>query len=271
MPKLKTPAPETYKFSAPDDSGERDRYAPQPMSSRPGVEGYAVPWYVLSDRGTFFVPGSAKKTIKERLAAAPHLYQHFDDEVIGFHVDAIEDDIGFRIAVAINEETRYGAEVMSNHRFAAEMGRQAYQFSIGLDRVAFRTGTDKDDSLLNRAYAPGYWQNVPINELTAITEWKWYEDSTVTFAGIGNAQPDIIHGAGESDYAELLAGLKAGKLQPTQLQQITELVAAHEAFAAAGASDTHGTNTEAARPDPRLMRARIAAAQARMQALRLAA
>jgi hypothetical protein len=248
MPKLKTPAPETYKFSAPDDTGERDRYAPAPMSSMAGVEGYAVPWFVLSDRGTYFVPGSAKKTIKERLSSAPHLYQHFDDEVIGFHVNAVEDEIGFRIAVAVNEATARGAEVMSNHRFAAEMGRQAYQFSIGLDRVAFRTGTDKDEQKLNRAYAPPYWQNVPINELTAITEWKWYEDSTVTFAGIGNAQPDIIHSASPEQIKELLAAVKAGTLDPAQTQQIKDLVAAYEAFAAAGATP-HGTGDDLARLD----------------------
>jgi hypothetical protein len=213
MPKLKTPAPETYKFSAPDDTGERDRYAPAPMSSMAGVEGYAVPWFVLSDRGTYFVPGSAKKTIKERLSSAPHLYQHFDDEVIGFHVNAVEDEIGFRIAVAVNEATARGAE-----------------------------------QKLNRAYAPPYWQNVPINELTAITEWKWYEDSTVTFAGIGNAQPDIIHSASPEQIKELLAAVKAGTLDPAQTQQIKDLVAAYEAFAAAGATP-HGTGDDLARLD----------------------
>lgn len=241
------------------------------MSDRSGVEGYAVPWYVLSDRGTFFTPGSAKKTIKEQLTKAPHLFQHWDDEVIGFHVNAVEDDIGFRIAVAMNEETKRGAEVMSNHRFAASMNRQAYQFSIGLDRVSFRTGTDADDQKLNRSYAPPFYKNVPINELTAITEWKWYEDSTVTFAGIGNAQPDIIHSASDADtLAALLEALKAGTLDPAQTQQITDLVAAYQAFAAAGLD--HGTDDGEARPDIRRSKlAAIAAVQADVMARGIAA
>jgi len=203
-----------------------------------------VPWNVLSDRGTFFTPGAFKKTAKERIKIAPHLWMHEDwSQPIGKHVAAIEDDKGFRIGVELNEAIPHAAQTLSNLRFGIPMG-----LSIGFDRIADRSGTPEDDAKLDRRTAPDWLKTLPINELRAITEARWWEASTVVFGAIATAKPDTIHSAGADALAALLAALKAGTLDAAQTAQITDLVAAYEAFAAAARAAGHSTGSETARP-----------------------
>jgi phage head maturation protease len=259
------PDREMYSFTAPDANG-LDQYAPRAMSTEPGLEGYLVPYYVLSDRGTFFVPGSFKKTAEERLKKAPHLYQHYGP-MIGTHLAAdAKDAKGFRIAVAINEDIHEGAEVMSNHRFAASRGNQAYQFSVGVDRVQWRNGEEKDDAKLDRSYAPAYLQAIPITELVAYTEAKWWESSTVTFAGIGNAQPDIIHTKAPAIIAGWIEDLKKGSMDDSLGREIGQLVAVYQETKGAEPSpgDTHSAETVVT---PQTRRADVMAALAKYAGL----
>lgn len=254
---------ETFDSLTVTDDGEISFLAAKPLSDKPGFDGYLIPWYTLSDRGTFFVPGSAKKTAKEQLNRAPHLYQHYPWEPIGKHVAAFEDDKGFRIAVEINEGIERGEEVMSNLRFGIPLG-----LSVGFDPIADRSGTDADDKLLNRKTAPSYFKDMPINELRAITEFRWWEGSTVTFAGIATAKPDVIHSSDELLFS-LLSALKDGTATPEQLATVEAIVAAHSASAAAGSD--HGTEGDSARQDRRMALAAIAAQQARLVAQGIAA
>lgn len=267
MPKPIPSDRETYDALTVDDGGAVAYLAAQPLSDRPGFDGYLVPWYVLSDRGTFFTPGAFKKTASERMKLAPHLWMHEDwSQPIGKHVAAFEDERGFRIAVEINPEIPEGAQTLSNLRFGTPLG-----LSVGFDRLADRSGTEADGAKLDRRTAPDYLKTAPINELRAITAARWWESSSVVFGAIATAKPDVVHAAGIADLAALLAALEAGTLDPARLQQVKDLVAAYQAFAAAGAPDTHGTDDEPARPDRRSLHARIAAARAEVLAMGIAA
>jgi HK97 family phage prohead protease len=248
---------ETFDALTVDDGGLLTYLAADPLPDSPGFSGYLVPFYTLSDRGTYFVPGAFKKSAKEQLGLAPHLWMHEDwSQPIGKHAEAYEDDKGFRIRVEINEEIPEGAQTLSNLRFGTPLG-----LSVGFTRMADRSGTEADDAKLDRRTAPDYFKNVPINELRAITLARWWESSSVVFGAISTARPDTIHAAGGADeLTELLAAIKAGSLTPEQTTQITDLVAAYEAFAAAGTS--HGTNDDEARPDRRSLLTRIAAVSA---------
>lgn len=232
------PNRETYTALTVADDGSATFLGIQPKPDQPSFSGYLIPWYVLSDRGTFFVPGSAKKTAKERAKGAPHLWQHDTWEPIGKHADAQEDDKGFRIAVDVNETIQRGAELMSNLRFGVPIG-----LSVGFDPLRDRSGTDEDDAKLDRRTAPDYFKNVPINELRAITEFRFWESSSVTFPGLATARPDVIH-AGDDLLATLLSALKDGTATPEQLASVEALVAAHQSSAA---PDSQGTDELAAR------------------------
>lgn len=229
---------QTYDALTVTDDGTVTFLAAQPLSDKPGFDAYLVPWYVLSDRGTFFVPGSAKKTAKEQLGKAPHLWQHDTWEPIGRHAAAFEDDTGFRISVEVNEGIRRGAELMSNLRFGTPLG-----VSIGFDPIGDRSGTAADDAKLNRKTAPAYLRDVPINELRAVTEFRWWESSTVTFPAIGTAKPDVIHASDEL-LATLLTALTDGTATAAQLATVEAIVAAYQR---AAAGETAGTDELAAR------------------------
>src|SRR4051812_1517011 len=94
------------------DDGAITMLAAEPAANEPGLSGYLIPWYTLSDRGTYFVPGSAKRTAKAKVTLAPHLYQHDTYAVLGVHTGAVEDDTGFRIDVAFNMDKPLAQEVL---------------------------------------------------------------------------------------------------------------------------------------------------------------
>lgn len=236
MAKEIAPTYETFDALTVGDDGATTWLAAKPMSDQPGFDAYLVPYYVLSDRGSYFVPGSLNKTAKEKCKAAPHLWQHDTWEPIGKHLAADpEDPKGFRVSVTVNEATQRGAEVMSNLRFGVPLG-----VSIGFDTIRDRSGNDNEDEKLDRRTAPDYLKNVPINELRAITEARWWESSSVTFAGIATAKPDEIRSAARADvFQSLLSAITAGTLSGEQLAQAEAFVRAWEQRAAAGFD--HGT------------------------------
>jgi HK97 family phage prohead protease len=262
MPKPVPALYDTFDALTVDENGAVQFLAAKPLSDRPGFDGYLAPFYTLTDRGTFFVPGAFKKSARERMKIAPHLWQHdFSLEgPIGKHAAAFEDDKGFRISVELNTETQRGAELLSNLRFGIPIG-----LSVGFDPIKDRTGSEADDALLDRSTAPDYLKTAPINELRVITEARFWESSSVTFGGLATAKPDVVHRAiGEVDLAALLTGLTDGTLPADQLALVHEIVAAHERLAAAG--EDHSTSDDQARRDDRSVLAALAATQARLLA-----
>lgn len=214
------------------DDGAVTFLAAKPLSDSSSFEGYLIPYYALSDRGTFFVPGSAKQTAKEQLKKAPHLWQHDTWEPIGHHVAADADDPkGFRIAVQLTNGIQRADELMMNLRSGVPLG-----LSVGFDvlKGGDRAGTEDDDKLLNRKVAPDYLRDVPISELRAITAFRWWESSSVTFPGIGNAKPDVIHSQQVDLIRSLLHAVQNGTATEEQLAHIDALVTAYEASPAPG-------------------------------------
>lgn len=234
---------ETFDALTIDDDGATVFMAATPQDDLPGFTGYLVPFYTLSDRGSYFVPGSLKKTAKEQLKRAPHLWHHnsWEDEIpIGRHTEAFEDDKGFRISVAVNEGVGRGADVMSALRFGTPMG-----LSIGFDGLRDRSGTDDDDVKLDRRTAPDFLKDTPINELRAITEARWWESSSVVFGAIATAKPDQIRSRNQASpdaIPTLMAAIQAGTLTPEQIALAEQFVNAWNMRAAAGTD--HGTRDQ---------------------------
>lgn len=241
MAKLIPSSISTYDALTVDTEGKVIFLAAAPLSDRPGFDGYAAPVYTLTDRGTFFLPGSWKKTAREQLNKAQVLWQHFYDVPIGKHISAVEDEKGFRIGTEINMETQQGAEAMSHLRFGTPLG-----LSVGFDPVKDRSGTEDDDAKLDRRSAPDGLKTVPISELRAIVESRWWETSVVTWPGLGTAKPDVIHAQSEQSLDQLLEALKQGDATVDQLATIEAFVAAYSAHAAAAQTE-HSTDDAEAR------------------------
>lgn len=223
---------------AHDEDGVVTLAPVKPMSDQPGYDALLVPWYQLDDRGSYFVPGALKKSARERLKKAPVLWEHDTFTPIGRHLVAEERDDGFYVAATVNETSRAGAEVMSNLRFGVPLG-----VSIGFQRLKQRPG--RDDDPVDRSMSPPYLQTVPVEELSAITEAKWWESSPVTFGALGRAKPVNVRSAlsgGEgvmelNDYLrEALAALRAGTLDEDALVVLGEIAAVHADLLAAGSA-----------------------------------
>lgn len=235
-----TRRPTEYQTFAPvgiGSDGAPTRLAASLKPDDAGLEGYLTLTYVLADRGMFFRPGAFTKTAVEQIDHTFHLLQHWPDLVLGKHAAAGEDRKGFRVAVQINEGKPLGAEVMSDYRFGIP-----YAWSVGFTVVADESGTEKDDKRLDRRTVPEL-ANVPINELRAIKEARWFESSTVTWGSLEDAGPDVVQSAFDDDAIEhLLSALKAGTATQPQLAHAKEIAAALQSRAGAGSD--HATRTE---------------------------
>lgn len=232
------PIPDTFEtrtcLVASDDGEIEVRAAAPTTGEQPGFDGYIALWNVVDDRGTFFVPGSFKKTLRERAKSAPILWNHdyYNGVPIGKHVAAVEDERGVRITAAINEGVQRGAEVMSNLRFGTPTG-----LSFGFDRMGDRTATDKDE--IDLSVAPEYIKSLPRNEIRAVTEVRYWEASPVTFASNSKAKPDRVRSMDTETLSTLLDALKDGTLDVERRAVLEQIVAAWNESAAAG--NDHGT------------------------------
>lgn len=234
------PIPENYEVRSclvATDEGGPELRAADPLVDQPGFDGYIALWHVVDDRGTFFTPGSFKRTLKARTAVAPVLWNHdyWEDVPIGKHLEAVEDAKGVRIRVAVNEGVQRGAETMSNLRFGIPLG-----LSFGFDRLGDRSATDKDD--LDLSVAPDWVKSAPRNELRAITEVRFWESSVVTFASNAKAKPDTVRSA---DVPSLLDAITAGTLTDEQRAAVEQITLAWNTRPAPG--DDHGTRDRQAR------------------------
>ncbi len=213
--------------------------AADPLVDQPGFDGYVSTWWTVDDRGTFFIPGSFKKTFKERAKNAPVLWQHdyYNGVPIGKHLEAVEDEKGAKVRVAINEGVQRGAEVMSSFRFGTPIG-----LSFGFDRIQDRSATDKDP--LDLSVAPDWIKSLPRNELRGIIETRFWETSPVVFGS--NARAGATKVRSLDDLPALLNAIRDGSLSEEERSRLEQIVAAWEERAAAG--ENHGTQEDPARP-----------------------
>lgn len=242
------------------------------LADQPGIEGYLTLTYVLADRGLFFLPGAFKKTAKEQIDHTFHLWQHWPDLVLGKHVAAEEDEKGFRVAVQLNEDKDLGREIMSDYRFGIP-----YAWSVGFTAIRDRSGRESDEAKLDRRAVPQL-KGIPITDLRAIEEARWFEGSTVTWGSLENAGPDVVQAREfEADMVStLLDALTNDTATPGQLANAERIADAWRDRAAAGEQTLHhGTRHEGegnadeapTEQTPRRSLMEIRAAQARITAL----
>jgi HK97 family phage prohead protease len=245
MPQPIPPEYETRDSLAAGTDGALEFRAVLPNTDEPGFDGYILTWDTVDDRGTYFVRGSGKKTLKERGLIAPHLWMHkyagWEGEVPvppGKHLSVFEDEIGVRVRVALNDGVRYGAEILSALRFGTPIG-----LSFGFDRIADRTA-EKDEKL-DFSVAPDYIKSLPRSDIRAITEWRFWESRTVVFASNAKAKADTVRSALVAELPSLLDAIRAGSLSDEDRARVEQIVAAYQDRAAAG--ESHGTPPQARR------------------------
>lgn len=222
---------ETRDCLTAGEEGQVEFRSIEPMSNLPGFDGYSSTFWTVDDRGTFFLPGAFKKTIRERGKTSPVLWNHqvggifggAPDVPIGKHLAMEEDERGLKVSVHINEGTQRGAEVMSALRFGSPIG-----LSFGFDRIGDRSATEKDKGKLDFSVAPSWVKSAPIEELRGITEVRYWETSPVVFASNMKAKPENVRSqvAGlEGDQLQSLYKLiQEGRLDQTRFALVDQIV-----------------------------------------------
>lgn len=241
---LPIPDPETMEhrdaLEATEDGRIELRAATLAETDEPGYDAYITTWWTVDDRGTFFIPGSFKKTMKERGAEAPVLFGHdfYSRVPVGFHDMSAsgEDDKGVHIRALVNEEVPDGANVMSTLRFAKKHGKRGLGKSFGFDTIRQRSARKADP--LDFSVAPEWTKAVPREELMGKEEVRFWESSILIFGANGKAGPTKVRARSAEELRALIAAVKDGTLEPDQRAALADLVDAWTAQGTPGPDRT---------------------------------
>ena len=192
----------------------------------PGYDGYPLTWNTVDSYGTFFVRGAVKKSIKERINEIPVLWQHDIHTPIGRHIEMKEDKTGLFVRNVISD-TVAGRDALTLLRDGVPLG-----LSFGFRTIKDRSATDDDE--IDLTVAPDWAKSAPRNELRAIVEVAYWEDSPVTFASNTKANlTDVRSALDPGIITSLMDSMQAGTLTDEQTRQLEALVAAYQTRAEA--------------------------------------
>lgn len=183
-----------------------------------GFSGYASHFWSVDTYGTAIKPGAFRKTIDERGARTPVLWQHNPDWPIGKTTLLREDRTGLRFDAAISEATTHGRDVMALVRDDVPIA-----MSFGFQTTKERPATEKDPVDFRHTDAG-------IDDVRIIEEVKLWEISAVTFPANEQAIITDVRRTAEAEaVASLLERLRAGSLSAADDALAAEFVAAYEA------------------------------------------
>lgn len=211
-------APQTIALRAEPTDGERI----------PGYDGHFCTWNTVDAFGTFFTRGAFKKSLIERAAVAPVLWQHDRDMPIGTHLEIKEDKQGVFARTKLIEGVAKADDALLLMRHGVHLG-----LSFGFQTVKDRAATEDDE--IDFSVAPAWCAAAPRDEIRAITEVAFWESSPVTFAANEKAAPSKVRALTDSDVLRaLVLALRFGVLDEEQTHFVNQIVAAHAERAGAG-------------------------------------
>jgi len=135
-----------------------------------GFTGYASTFWAVDSYGTAMAPGAFRKSIKERAAKLPVLWQHNPDWPVGKHLELKEDKHGLFVNVGIVNDGAEGSVLLERLRFGVPLG-----MSFGFRKMKSRAASDDDP--LDFAQMPG----LKHGDVEVYTETAYWESSAVTF------------------------------------------------------------------------------------------
>lgn len=137
-----------------------------------GFDGYAATFWTCDSYGTAFAPGCFARSLAERGAGFPCLWQHNADAPIGRHESIREDGTGLRVNVSLSDDGGEGTMAAARLRDRVPLG-MSFGFRTRRDRAA-----EDDDPLDVASYEA---LGIPRKEIRIISSVDLFEDSLVTF------------------------------------------------------------------------------------------
>lgn len=193
-----------------------------------GFSGHAATFRTVDSYGTAFAPGAFRKTLRERGATIPVLYQHNPDWQIGVPDGLREDERGLATDVRLFED---GGTTVGTGSVALAQLRQGARFgmSFGFNTIADRAAKTSDG--LDLSQTP----DLQPADVRVITEVRLWEVSLVTFPANEQAQLTAVRAVEEAaTLAGLIEAIRAGLLTDEQTALMGELLAAWRMQEAAG-------------------------------------
>ena len=114
------------------------------------------------------MPGSFSRTIKENFYRVKWFKNHNREELIGVPLEARETNEFLVVRGKINMDKQLGKDIYSDYKLFAEHGL-SLEHSIGVDAIKYLDDHE--------------------NKVRKVTEWKWWEFSTLTSWGANENTP----------------------------------------------------------------------------------
>lgn len=114
------------------------------------------------------MPGSFSRTIKENFSRLKWFLNHNREQLLGVPLEAKETSDFLQVRGQLNMKKQIGRDTYEDYRLYAENGL-SLEHSIGVDAVKFIEDRE--------------------NEVRKVTEWKWWEYSTLTSWGANERTP----------------------------------------------------------------------------------
>lgn len=180
-----------------------------------GFSGYAATFGVVDSYWTAFAKGAFRKSVKDRGAKLPVLWQHNPDWPIGRHIEIKEDKTGLYVDTHIVDDGAEGSVALKRLRADVPLG-----LSFGFQTLKDRSAEDADE--LDFSQNKTDRANVRV-----ITEVKMWETSVVTFPANESAQITAVRSDMDADtLSTITEAIRAGRIDERSAALIAELVLA---------------------------------------------
>lgn len=114
------------------------------------------------------MPGSFSRTIKENFSRLKWFLNHQREQLLGVPLEAKETSDFLQVRGQLNMKKQIGRDTYEDYRLYAENGL-SLEHSIGVDAIKFIEDRE--------------------NDVRKVTEWKWWEYSTLTSWGANERTP----------------------------------------------------------------------------------
>lgn len=176
---------------------------------------YANAFNNLDSDRDISLPGSFKKTIKEGFNRVKWFLNHNRSQLLGVPIEAKEDNDGLLVTGQLNMKKEIGRDTLEDYILYAQNDK-TLEHSIGVEAI-------KSEILENDA-VPSEFRKDGITSVRRVSEWKWWEYSTLTSWGANEQTPLVNIKTLEQidDTVQFLEKMLKGNYTDERLKKIEE-------------------------------------------------
>jgi hypothetical protein len=128
--------------------------------------------------GDISMPGSFNKTINESFNRVKWFLNHDRTQLLGVPIEAKEIENALQVTGQLNLKKQIARDTLEDYILYSENGK-TLEHSIGVQAVKYEVLED----------IPAEYQNMGFSKIRKVSEWKWWEYSTLTSWGANERTP----------------------------------------------------------------------------------